>query len=41
MVGRIRKRDWYRLGGFKNNALFCRQSKNGAWQYFVDLHYQR
>lgn len=37
IVARLRKRDWYRIGGFRNSACFRRQKKNGGWNYYVDI----
>jgi len=34
---RLSKKEYARLGGMKNPALFREQSKGGAWRYFVSL----
>jgi hypothetical protein len=34
---RITKREWYDRGGFENSALFRKQSRGGAWRYYVNL----
>lgn len=31
---RIRKDEFYRLGGFSNSQLFRLQSRGGAWRYY-------
>lgn len=31
---RIRKNEFYRLGGFSNSQLFRLQSRGGAWRYY-------
>lgn len=32
---RITKREWYALGGLANSRCYRKQSKNGAWRYYV------
>jgi hypothetical protein len=34
---RITKVEWYNRGGFANSALFRKQSRGGAWRYYVNL----
>jgi hypothetical protein len=34
---RVTKREWYGAGGFENSLCWRRQSRNGAWQYFMRL----
>lgn len=34
---RITRKEFYELGGFANPALFRKQSKGGAWRYYVNL----
>lgn len=34
-IEKIDKREWYRLGGFRNSALF-RRGRGGSWGYFID-----
>lgn len=34
---RITKREFYDRGGFANSALFRKQSRGGAWRYYVDI----
>ena len=36
-IERISKTEWYRLGGFKNPALFRKAASNGAWRYYRDI----
>lgn len=33
---RVTKREWYHAGGFTNSRCWRRQSKSGAWQYFIN-----
>lgn len=37
---RITKKEWYARGGFANSALFRKQSRGGAWRYYVALDHQ-
>lgn len=32
---RISKKEWYARGGLANSALWRRQVKSGAWQYYM------
>lgn len=32
---RISKKEWYARGGLANSALWRRQEKRGAWQYYM------
>lgn len=34
---RITKAEWYSLGGFANSKLFRKQSRGGAWRYYIAL----
>lgn len=34
---RITKAEWYALGGFANSKLFRKQSRGGAWRYYMTL----
>jgi hypothetical protein len=34
---RITKVEWYNLGGFANSKLFRKQSRGGAWRYYIVL----
>jgi hypothetical protein len=34
---RITKVEWYNLGGFANPNLFRKQSRGGAWRYYIAL----
>lgn len=34
---RITKREWYNLGAFANRNLFRKQSRGGAWRYYIAL----
>lgn len=36
---RITKAEWYNRGGFANSTLFRKQSRGGAWRYYVSLDY--
>lgn len=34
---KITKKDFYKLGGFKNSKLFRKADKNGTWKYYKIL----
>jgi hypothetical protein len=34
---RTTKREWYNRGGFANSKLFRKQSRGGAWRYYIAL----
>ena len=32
---RVTKKEWYDRGGFTNSKCFRKQSRNGAWRYYM------
>lgn len=38
---RITKAEFYKRGGFSNGALFRKQSKGGAWRYYMALDHPK
>lgn len=36
---RLTKAEWTAMGGLRNSALYRKQSKGGAWRYYLSLGY--
>lgn len=32
---RVTKAEWYDAGGFANSRCYRKQSRNGAWRYYI------